>query len=698
MSPIGPVASMRNQSFVHLIAPWLLVTSFTSLAAVPPVLHHQGRVTVDNVNFDGIGYFKFLLFTDSDADHSNGNETALWKNDDAAPTDLNEPLAAFSLAVTKGLYSLRLGEAPQAALPASLVPPTGEQLYLRTWFDNGVNGSQQLSPDQQLASVPFALHSASSGGNLSDFINDAGFIVAEDFDFVVESDSAFYTGVQLGAPSGSFATSFTFAETFTDPPTVTLDQTTGITNPVVSNVTTTGFDLSFDYAIVPGVNPVPANDPWPHFDLLIVGGNPAIIYADGPPQTSQVSIGGDPPTNADQIDSFPPLNFRRAAEAGGSAWDPPIQLGNANVRSASPLPTTPHLVETFDAALIGGNPAVAYVEASPFLVTTNPFGFTGTFKLVYQAASDSLGTAFSPRQEISLLGDAVASPTDYLGARAGTFVSLAEIGGRPAVFSVTPGTNSFAATYSRATDASGTGWNSTDLSTLLPTQFYALSNLFEIGGKPAIAYVDVDLTPPTSSDPQIFIEILVANDADGSTWQQPVRIWSVSQDDFNAGTSGNSGTIPLFDELRLLDVGGRPALSFSSRANSLFGVHFVRASDAAGTSWPAANLVVPHGPGFPADSDRVIIGDALEVGGTATLLYKKGEEVFSIAATNIDGTAWGSASSVATGIAGIVRAGGGPSAPVISASDFTALVPDQDLNGTSILAVPPTGGIAQCLR
>ncbi|BCX50181.1 hypothetical protein HAHE_40890 [Haloferula helveola] len=148
----------------------------TTHAELPAVLHHQGRVTVNNVNFDGNGSFRFLLFTDSDSDHSSGNETAIWKIDDATPSDLNEPVTAVSLTVSQGLYSIRLGEAPQVALPTDLVPPPGESLFLRTWFDNGVNGSQQLSPDQQIASVAFALHSGTSGENLSDFTNDTGFI------------------------------------------------------------------------------------------------------------------------------------------------------------------------------------------------------------------------------------------------------------------------------------------------------------------------------------------------------------------------------------------------------------------------------------------------------------------------------------------------------------------------------------------
>lgn len=133
-------------------------------SAVPATLPHQGRVAVNGVNFDGAGSFKFLLFTDADASHASGNEIALWKNDDPTPANMNEPVSAVPLLVTKGLYAVQLGDAPQAVLPASLVPPAGRRVYLRIWFDNGVNGLQQLTPDQELAAVPFARHAETASG------------------------------------------------------------------------------------------------------------------------------------------------------------------------------------------------------------------------------------------------------------------------------------------------------------------------------------------------------------------------------------------------------------------------------------------------------------------------------------------------------------------------------------------------------
>ncbi|BCX50182.1 hypothetical protein HAHE_40900 [Haloferula helveola] len=156
-----------------------LCLATAAVADVPSVLHHQGRITVSNVNFDGTGNFRFALFTDPDTNHASGNEVAIWKNDDPSPTDLKEPVTALSLVVAKGLYSVRLGESPQAGLPGSLIPPPGENLYLRVWFDNGVNGIQQLTPDQQISSVAFARHADITGLDISSLNNDAGYLAPD---------------------------------------------------------------------------------------------------------------------------------------------------------------------------------------------------------------------------------------------------------------------------------------------------------------------------------------------------------------------------------------------------------------------------------------------------------------------------------------------------------------------------------------
>lgn len=132
----------------------LLLTNATLRAQVPQFLNYQGRIAVGTpaVNFDGPGSFKFAL-VNTDA------STVYWSNaPDTTPAD-GVPDAAVSLTVTKGLYSVLLGDTTlpnMTALPATVF--ANPDVRLRVWFDDGTaNGSQLLTPDQRLAAVGYAM-------------------------------------------------------------------------------------------------------------------------------------------------------------------------------------------------------------------------------------------------------------------------------------------------------------------------------------------------------------------------------------------------------------------------------------------------------------------------------------------------------------------------------------------------------------
>lgn len=122
-------------------------------AQVPQLISYQGRVVVGNVNFSGTGQFKFALV------NADGSET-YWSNDGTS-TAGSEPDAAVALGVANGLYSVLLGD---TALPnMAVLPPTvfgHADVRLRVWFADGSHGSQQLSPDQRIAAVGYALVAA----------------------------------------------------------------------------------------------------------------------------------------------------------------------------------------------------------------------------------------------------------------------------------------------------------------------------------------------------------------------------------------------------------------------------------------------------------------------------------------------------------------------------------------------------------
>ena len=145
-----------------------LLFTGTLHAQVPQFLNHQGRVAVNGVNFDGTGQFKFALV---DA----AGTTTYWSNDGTS-TAGSQPTGAVTIAVSKGLYSVLLGNTALANMTAV---PTAVFLHpdvrLRVWFNDGTNGSQLITPDQRIAAVGYAMaadHAATvyGDGSAGDFI------------------------------------------------------------------------------------------------------------------------------------------------------------------------------------------------------------------------------------------------------------------------------------------------------------------------------------------------------------------------------------------------------------------------------------------------------------------------------------------------------------------------------------------------
>lgn len=120
---------------------------------VPGFIHFQGRVTTNEVPFNGIGMFKFALV------HTNSASATLtvWSHDGSSVAG-SEPGNAVSLTVTRGLYSLRLGDTsvPGITVPLASDVFTSGALWLRVWFDDGVHSSELLTPDQPICAVGYA--------------------------------------------------------------------------------------------------------------------------------------------------------------------------------------------------------------------------------------------------------------------------------------------------------------------------------------------------------------------------------------------------------------------------------------------------------------------------------------------------------------------------------------------------------------
>jgi len=111
--------------------------------AAPEMINYQGKVEADGVPFNGLGAFRFALMDET-------GTIQYWSNDGVEPPDIDIPVS-----VTDGLYNVILGSTNgMDPIPASVFD--NEPLYLRVWFNDGINDLQLLTPDQRLTSAGYA--------------------------------------------------------------------------------------------------------------------------------------------------------------------------------------------------------------------------------------------------------------------------------------------------------------------------------------------------------------------------------------------------------------------------------------------------------------------------------------------------------------------------------------------------------------
>ena len=148
----SPSLPPNMRSFLIPRIAWVLLgaTAASLPAQVPQLLNYQGRVRVSGADFTGTGQFKFAMVSSTGA-------ASYWSNDGTS-TGGSQPAAAVSLTVQAGLYQVLLGD---ATLPnMTVLPPSvfnNSDASLRVWFSDGVNGWQQLTPDQRVAAVGYAM-------------------------------------------------------------------------------------------------------------------------------------------------------------------------------------------------------------------------------------------------------------------------------------------------------------------------------------------------------------------------------------------------------------------------------------------------------------------------------------------------------------------------------------------------------------
>jgi hypothetical protein len=133
----------------------------------PSVVSYQGRVTLSGVPYNGTGYFKFALV---DAVGS----TSFWSNDGTSSGG-GQPASAVAIPVSNGTFSILLGDTSLTNMsqPMTITVFGGNERYLRVWFSSDNVTFSNLSPDQRVAAVPYALQAQNAdlldGLDSSDF-------------------------------------------------------------------------------------------------------------------------------------------------------------------------------------------------------------------------------------------------------------------------------------------------------------------------------------------------------------------------------------------------------------------------------------------------------------------------------------------------------------------------------------------------
>lgn len=154
MTKIQPLSSNLKLNVILLLA-FILGPAAETLAVDPPsLINHQGRIAVNGINHDGVGFFKFSFVKDVGL----GTEAIIWHHDGTS-TGSTEPTTALNVPVTAGHYSLLLGS-------ANPITPDifsgNDNLSLRVWFSTDGVTFEHLSPDRRITTVGYAMSAASA--------------------------------------------------------------------------------------------------------------------------------------------------------------------------------------------------------------------------------------------------------------------------------------------------------------------------------------------------------------------------------------------------------------------------------------------------------------------------------------------------------------------------------------------------------
>ncbi len=320
---------------------------------------------------------------------------------------------------------------------------------------------------------------------------------------------------------------------------------------------------------------------WGTSDLLAQWNSPVVVDASGNvcQHTCLAVVNGNPAISYyDETDEE--LDFVEADDAEGSSWSSPETVDDGG---GNPIGQFTSL------AVVDGYPAISYYD--------NDNG-----ELMYVRADDASGSNWGSSETVD----------DGGGDDVGQFTSLAVVDGYPAIsyYDVYNGELK----YVQADDASGSSWNSPEtVDDGNGDDVGQFSSLVVADGYPAISYYDSDNGE---------LKFVRADDASGSSWGSPETV-----DDGNGNDVGQFAS--------LLVVNGSPAISYYDATDG--DLKYVRASDAAGSSWNSPVTV-------DATGDVGFYTCLKVVAGNPAICYRDDDNGYLkyVRADDASGTSWGS--------------------------------------------------------
>lgn len=154
----APKGSPLSTLWRVILSIFLLTTTASAQTPPPLPISIQGRVTVDNLVFNGTGKFKFALV-------NAAGSVLYWTHDGSRNGGSLQPTASVDVTVVKGLYTVLLGDTSIPGMTNPINPDifTNADVRLRIWFNDNTHGFQQLLPDQRIGAVGYSFVSDRAG-------------------------------------------------------------------------------------------------------------------------------------------------------------------------------------------------------------------------------------------------------------------------------------------------------------------------------------------------------------------------------------------------------------------------------------------------------------------------------------------------------------------------------------------------------